>query len=53
MTEEQKLWVQLYSTILAGVTASPDTQGYTWEKLRERAKVETNMAWHAAKECGK
>lgn len=53
MTEGQKLWVQLYSTILAGLIASPGTQGRTWENLRERARIETTMAWHAAQECGK
>lgn len=53
MTEGQKLWVQLYSTILAGLIASPDTHGGTWESLRWRARIETNMAWHAAKEWGK
>lgn len=43
MTEEQKVWAQVYATILSGMLANPEMR-MSWPDLRERAIIETKVA---------
>ena len=43
MTEEQKAWLHVYTTILATL-AGNTTNLSRWEDMRQRAEVEANMA---------
>ena len=46
MNERQLVWAQVYATILAAL--HKNSQGVSWEKLRERARIETDVAMNTA-----
>jgi hypothetical protein len=47
MTDEQKAWAQVYATILSGLLSNNKIE-MNWERLRERAECEANLAWMKA-----
>lgn len=47
MNERQLVWAQIYATILASLQVTA-TAGVTWEKLRDRARIEADFAMKTA-----